>query len=201
MLKINPLSVYWFASIGISAMSRSVVLILTLGLSACGRSPRESGTEAGAQAQPDSGTPAAIPAETVASDPGHQIPVDSTKPTIPPAMIRDDSAGQTAGATVTVAHVLGSSELPGRMVQVTGTCLGYRVPPLAAGGPPRTRSDWQLENAGQAIYVTGPLPRGCSATEGSPSPVTITATVREDTLPAPGGTPGRARRYLEWKGP
>jgi hypothetical protein len=101
---------------------------------------------------------------------------------------------------VTIPTLLASSEWNGKMVQVSGQCLGYRVPPVAIGGPPRTRSDWQLAADGVAIYVTGPLPQGCSATEGSTGIIGIMATVREDSLPSLGAQPSRARRYLEWNG-
>jgi hypothetical protein len=101
---------------------------------------------------------------------------------------------------VTVPALLGSNQWNGMTVRVSGQCLGYRVPPVAVGGPPRTRSDWQLAADGAAIYVTGPLPQGCSATEGSTGLIGIVATVREDSLPSLGGQPSRSRRYLEWNG-
>ncbi|HXE58532.1 MAG TPA: hypothetical protein VNK43_11080, partial [Gemmatimonadales bacterium] len=98
----------------------------------------------------------------------------------------------------TVRELIQSSRLVGRRVMVTGRCLGYRVPPVAVGAPPRTRSDWQLEDGGIAIYVTGPLPAGCSATAGSPKVDTLVALVSEDTLPSLAGRPAATRRYLVW---
>jgi len=92
-------------------------------------------------------------------------------------------------------EILASSALVGRRVHVTGRCLGYSNP-LAVGGPPRTRSDWQLEVDGVAIYVTGPLPEGCTATKSSNELTTIVALVAEDTLPARGNRPATPRRYL-----
>jgi len=96
---------------------------------------------------------------------------------------------------VTVKELLASSALVGRRVRVVGRCLGYSAA-VAPGGPPRTRSDWQLEDNGVAIYVTGQLPSGCSATEGSKERPTILAIVAEDTLPARGDRPPTPRRYL-----
>lgn len=179
-------------------LPRSVVFMIALWLTGCGAKPGAAGHDTGAS-QPGSGADTARDSASVS---GHHIPVDSTKPTLPPTIIPDDdAAGATTGVTATVAGVLTGPDLNGKSVRITGTCLGYRVPPVAVGAPPRTRSDWQLESAGQAIYVTGPLPAGCSATEGSSTPVTILATVREDTLAALGGNPPVPRRYLEWKGP
>lgn len=172
-------------------MTRGLMLAL-LGLSqACGGKPGTADGGDTMAARPDSG----------AAPVGQRIPGDSTRPTLPPAIIPEDSPGVTAGATATVSHLLGSSALVGKNVRVTGTCLGYSLPSVAVGSPPRTRSDWQLESEGVAIYVTGPMPGGCSPTTRSDSPITITAQVREDTLAGLGGNPPRPRRYLEWKGP
>jgi hypothetical protein len=110
-------------------------------------------------------------------------PEDSVQPKLPPLH--------------TVREVLDSSALVGQRIRVAGRCLGYGSN-LAEGTPPRTRSDWQLESDGAAIYVVGALPPRCSAMEGEggEDTVTITAIVAEDTLPAPDGGPGRPRRYL-----
>jgi hypothetical protein len=97
--------------------------------------------------------------------------------------------------SVTVAEIAGSSALVGRRVRVQGRCMGYSTP-LAVGPPPRTRSDWQLENGGVAIYVVGDFPPGCSPTTGSTEPVTIIGVVTEDTIPARLERPARARRFL-----
>jgi hypothetical protein len=43
--------------------------------------------------------------------------------------------------------------------------------------------------------VTGPLPAGCSATEGATGETTLTARVAADTVRGVGGA-GIARRYL-----
>ena len=92
-------------------------------------------------------------------------------------------------------EVLESSAFVGQEIRITGRCLGYGKS-VAQGGPPRTRSDWQLEDDGAAIYVTGPLPTGCSATAGSAAPTTITARVAEDTIRALADHSASARRYL-----
>jgi hypothetical protein len=99
-------------------------------------------------------------------------------------------------ASVTVAQVIDSASLVGRTVSVTGRCLGYQVPAVAIGPPPLTRSDWQLEDGGVAVFVSGAYPAGCSATAGSTTPTTVVALVAQDTLPALGNRPATARRYL-----
>ncbi len=96
----------------------------------------------------------------------------------------------------TVHEVLTRASLTGTRVQVRGTCLGYSTPTVAAGAPPLTRSDWQLEEQGEAVWVTGPMPAGCSATQPAAAPSTISALVAQDTLPGLGGKPGVVRRYL-----
>jgi hypothetical protein len=53
-----------------------------------------------------------------------------------------------------------------------------------------------LEDGGEAIWVTGPMPDGCTATEPAAEPSTIQATVAQDELPDLGGYGKTARRYL-----
>ena len=101
-----------------------------------------------------------------------------------------------APTTATVHELLASNALVGRMVEVTGRCLGYSSPTVAQGSPPVTRSDWQLEDGGEAIWVTGPMPDGCTATEPATEPSTIQATVAQDELPDLGGYGKTMRRYL-----
>jgi hypothetical protein len=96
----------------------------------------------------------------------------------------------------TVHDRLASDALVGRVVEVTGRCLGYSSPTVAKGSPPVTRSDWQLEDGGEAIWVSGPLPEGCTATEPAANPGTIQATVAQDELPDLGGYGKTTRRYL-----
>lgn len=96
---------------------------------------------------------------------------------------------------LTVPEILRSSEYVGMIVRVEGKCLGYGKI-VAVGGPPLTRSDWQLEDGGVAIYVSGPLPEDCSATKGSTQRSIIYALVAEDTLRTIGSRPATPRRYL-----
>jgi hypothetical protein len=102
--------------------------------------------------------------------------------------------GDAQPVPTSVRALLTSASLVGKRVRVTGRCLGYGTL-RAMGGAPRTRSDWQLEADSMAIWVTGPLPVGCSATAGATESSTLTALVAEDTVRGLGG-PGRARRYL-----
>ena len=96
---------------------------------------------------------------------------------------------------VSVAQLL-TDEIPvGARVEVRGTCIGYsRV--VALGPPPRTRSDWQLEADGVAVWVVGSYPPGCSGTEPAREARTLSFEVAADTLPALGTQTGRVRRYL-----
>ena len=96
---------------------------------------------------------------------------------------------------VTVRDLLDSDAYVGKRVQVTGRCHGYAAD-VAVGPPPVTRSDWQLVDADASIFVTGPLPGGCSPTEGSAQRTTILALVAQDTLSALGNRAATARRYL-----
>ncbi|MBK8003941.1 MAG: hypothetical protein IPK12_08335 [Gemmatimonadetes bacterium] len=114
----------------------------------------------------------------------------------PGATVYDALTPNGGPVTVTVHQVLTTPSLAGQSVSITGTCLGYAVPTVAKGPPPVTRSDWQLEEQGEAVWVTGPLPSGCGVTTGSTSAATITAEVGQDTLPALGGQGGGVRQYL-----
>ena len=108
-----------------------------------------------------------------------------------------EAPAPNGGPTVVTVHqVLTTPSLTGTSVSITGTCLGYSVPTVAKGPPPVTRSDWQLADQGEAVWVTGSLPSGCQATTPATSAVTITAEVAQDTLPALGGQAGVVRRYL-----
>jgi hypothetical protein len=111
------------------------------------------------------------------------------------SVLQPDTNIQDKLLSVTVRDLLESHEFVGKTVQVEGKCLGYGKI-VAQGGPPLTRSDWQLEDDGVAIYVSGPLPAGCSATEGSTVRKVIVAYVAEDTLRGLGGQSNTARRYL-----
>ena len=96
---------------------------------------------------------------------------------------------------VTIRQLLDSDSLVGVQVHVAGRCLGYSAQ-VAVGSPPLTRSDWQLEDGELAIYVSGPLPSGCSATAGSSDRITVTAIVAQDTLSPLGNRRAMPRRYL-----
>ena len=114
-----------------------------------------------------------------------------------PAAGGGETPAPNGGPTVVTVHqVLTTPSLAGKSVRITGTCLGYSVPTVAKGPPPVTRSDWQLEDQGEAVWVTGQLPSGCQSTTPSAGPVTITAEVAQDTVPTLGGQGGGVRRYL-----
>jgi hypothetical protein len=98
--------------------------------------------------------------------------------------------------STTVHAVLTTPSLVGRTVEVTGRCLGYASPTIAKGSPPLTRSDWQLEDRGEALWVSGPLPAGCTSTTPAPAPGPVTAIVAQDTLPGLGGQAPTPRQYL-----
>lgn len=95
----------------------------------------------------------------------------------------------------TVRQLVQSDAWNGREVFVAGRCVGYPSG-QAAGPPPVTRSDWLLAGDSAVIYVTGPLPSGCTATGGSTDQTTQHARVAQDTLPALGNQPAKPRRYL-----
>jgi hypothetical protein len=97
---------------------------------------------------------------------------------------------------VSVHDVLTTPSLTGKAVEVTGRCLGYSVPTVARGSPPVTRSDWQLEDQGEAVWVNGPMPSGCTATTPAESASSISALVVQDTLPGLGGQKPALRQYL-----
>lgn len=99
-------------------------------------------------------------------------------------------------ARVSVHDVLTTPSLAGKTVEVTGRCLGYSVPTIAKGTPPVTRSDWQLEDRGEAVWVTGGLPPGCTATTPAESVSTISAVVAQDTTAGLGGQGSVVRQYL-----
>lgn len=96
----------------------------------------------------------------------------------------------------TVHALLTTPSLVGRIVEVKGRCLGYSTPTIARGAPPVTRSDWQLEDNGEAIWVTGSLPEGCTSTTPAAGPGPVTATVAQDTVPGLGGQAAAPRQYL-----
>ena len=104
-----------------------LVWFLAAGLSlACGGRPGNSAGRDSAVSVPDT-TRVAVGDSTPVIPPTADPPRDSTRPTLPPSIPGRD----TALLPARIADLLGSSALVGRRVQVTGTCLGYRVPAVA----------------------------------------------------------------------
>lgn len=116
-----------------------------------------------------------------------EIPANSHAITAIPAKARRDSA--FTGEVLSVASFLDRSLDAGQRVQVTGTCIDGFHARGSAGSPPVSRSDWQLSNGTQVVYVVGRMPASCA--NGA---VTISATVGVDTVTIIGTR--RARRYL-----
>lgn len=97
--------------------------------------------------------------------------------------------------TLTVGSLLARpAAYQGREVLVPGRCLGWNGPAL--GQAPVSRSDWQLGDAGAAVWVSAPYPAGCTGAAGG-GPVVLRAAVSVDTIidRARGGAP-RVRPYL-----
>lgn len=87
--------------------------------------------------------------------------------------------------TMSVATLVGHpNAYVGRLVSVSGRCLGWTGPAL--GSPPLTRSDWQLEDRGEAVWVSARLPQDCAGPGGGLRPVVrFTGRVLLDTVPHP----------------
>lgn len=51
-------------------------------------------------------------------------------------------------------------DFAGQTVEIVGYFRGWDLLGEAGEGPPVTRSDWVIQDASGAIYVTGPLPEG-----------------------------------------
>lgn len=104
------------------------------------------------------------------------------------------ASGGPARATnppaVTVGQVLTMRALVGETVVVTGRCLGPGAPTVAQGSRPFSGQVWQLEDAGVAAWVIGPIPEGCTG-----GTAVITARVAQDTLPL-FSPPRTVRQYL-----
>jgi hypothetical protein len=96
---------------------------------------------------------------------------------------------------LSVAQLLGGPERhAGREVTLSGTCLGWSGPAL--GGPPRTRSDWQIGSREAAVWVSGPLPSGCTGATGG-GPARVHGRVEVERISGPDGL--RVRPYLVLK--
>lgn len=92
---------------------------------------------------------------------------------------------------VSITELLRSPDrFAGREITLSGTCLGWSGPAL--GAPPRTRSDWQIGSQNAAVWVSGPLPSGCSGPGGGGS-VRVRGLVEIDRASGEGRT---IRAYL-----
>lgn len=91
-------------------------------------------------------------------------------------------------------EIVTTSMLVGRRVRVSGHCAP-RARTDVLSPSPHLQGAWLLEADGVLVFVTGPEPRGCTAT-GKIIALTITAIVAEDTLPPILDLPGAPRRYL-----
>lgn len=136
----------------------------------------------GSTARSRSSTPASPAAEAGVADTARPEPIGGTAAALASASIRE---------------VVGSRTLVGQRVRVTGRCLRPGTE-HALDRPPRSSHEWQLEAEGVAVFVIGPQPRGCR--RGDAQPLTITALVAEDTLPAIGDLPPAPRRFLVFAG-
>jgi hypothetical protein len=96
-----------------------------------------------------------------------------------------------------VSELIRSADtLVGEVVEVRGACAGWGGP--APGPPPLTRSDWQLQEDSVAVWVSGPLPRGCDPVNPSLARVyEIRARVACDTLTAGGRGEPAVRHFLK----
>lgn len=116
-----------------------------------------------------------------------------------PVAAADTSTGTLAPADsvpATIAGVLRGASRIGDTVTVTGTCIGLDAG-KAVGAPPLTRSDWQVSDGTQAIWVTGVAPSGCRLGESQQPQLTLHGIVRQDTLPRLGTGNVRTRYFLE----
>jgi hypothetical protein len=101
---------------------------------------------------------------------------------------------QTAPPVFGVRSLLESPPAAGTILGVTGLCYGL-AGTLAAGPPPRSRSDWQLGNDTIALYVVGAIPSEC-VQASEPPLITITAVVERDSIATTLGGPRSERVYL-----
>ena len=121
------------------------------------------------------------------------VPPRTQAPAEPPADATPWNVMPSRGDTVTVqALVAEPARHAGRTVSVRGRCLGWNGP--APGTGPVTRSDWQLGEAGQAVWVSAPFPAGCTGQGGGD--VTLRAQVVMDTITVRGTGARRPRAYL-----
>lgn len=123
-----------------------------------------------------------------------QVVADTPAPALPPApeAIPGTPIPAPRLEVVSVAELVRTPErYAGREVALSGTCLGGSGPAL--GGPPRTRSDWQIGSKDAAVWVAGPFPTGCTRGSGGGY---ATVHGRVDTDLIPGGSGQKVRAYL-----
>ena len=95
---------------------------------------------------------------------------------------------------VSIRELVNGAVQVGKIVRTRGQCIGYATP-VAEGSPPRTRSDWQLEDGGIAVWVVGAFPPGCTGAGGDGTFITVSGLVAEDTVVVLNG-PAHVRRFL-----
>jgi len=120
------------------------------------------------------------------SSPGKQ----SEAPLTPiPQKARREAHVKRGSETLSVSALLAHPMPRGQRVVVIGSCLDQFRARGSAGAPPMTRSDWQIAEGNQVIYVVGRYPSACSAGQ-----VTLSAITELDTITV--GSSRRLRQYL-----
>lgn len=120
-------------------------------------------------------------------------PPGTAAPAAPPADAAPYTPTPSRGDTVSVqALVAEPARHAGRTVSVRGRCLGWNGPAMGSG--PITRSDWQLGDGGQAVWVSAPYPAGCTGQGGGE--LTFRGHVEMDTITVRSTGERRPRAYL-----
>ena len=104
------------------------------------------------------------------------------------------AAPSSSRLEVSVRELVNGAVHVGKVVRTRGQCIGYSTP-VAEGSPPRTRSDWQLEDDGIAVWIVGAFPTGCTGAGGDGTIITVSGLVAEDTVVALNGR-AHVRRFL-----
>lgn len=68
------------------------------------------------------------------------------------------------------------SDFSGKAVHITGLFKGWQG--ACKISPPKSRSDWMIEDGTGCIYVHGAIPRGLNPTSPKDEPVSLKAVVR-----------------------
>ena len=110
----------------------------------------------------------------------------------------DSDPAEAARDTLAGVRIILAAARSGDTVRVRGLCLrmGSRG---ALGGPPVTRSDWQLADVGDTtavIWVTGERPGDCGYDAGSRNSIDLHGVVGVDSIGL--GTGKVLRRFL-WR--